>query len=98
MECIWLLILKVVNSLRRYIRLILEEDEVVEDKELLTEPDETDGDEEQEVSAGGVAGVAVPLGAGPHHPLPTRRRPGTRSPEEVAASAYGGSSIKKSQK
>lgn len=78
--------------------MVLESEERDSKKELLTEPDEVDGDEEKEVSSGGVAGVAVPLGAGPNHPLPTRRRPGTRSPEETAAAAFGGSSKKKSQK
>ena len=54
------------NILRRMIRIILEK-KLEDDKTLLTEPDEVEGDEEEaEASFGGVAGVSVPLGAGPN--------------------------------
>ena len=56
------------NALRQFIRILLEENGKEEDEKLLTEPDETDGRPEEEVSAGGVAGVSVPLGRGPHYP------------------------------
>jgi hypothetical protein len=68
--------------LRSYIQLVLEMKDKDDNekkkskkvKNLLVEPDETkernDADTETEVSAGGVAGVSVPLGAGPHYPAP----------------------------
>ncbi len=83
------------ENLRRLVRALLEKD--IKEEELLTEPDETEGREEQEVSSGGVAGVATPLGTGPNYPGPSRRKRGTRTPHEVAAAAFGGSS-KKSKK
>lgn len=63
------------KDLRDYIRLLIEELE--EEAELITEPDETsEKDEKEEISSGGVAGVSVPLGAGPHYPSsrPTRKK------------------------
>ena len=83
------------EDLRRLIKFLIEKDKKSHSKneKLLTEPDEPEGREEAEVSSGGVAGVSVPLGAGPNHPLPTRRAPGTRSPQDVAAAAFGGSKI-----
>ncbi len=42
-------------------------------KNLLTEPDtvkDRHAEQENEVSAGGVPGVAMPLGVGPHYPAP----------------------------
>ena len=83
--------------LRKIVRFLVEK-ELKQDEDLLTEPDETEGREEKEASSGGVAGVSVPLGAGPNHPLPTRRPPGVRSPHEVAAAAFGGASTKKKSK
>ena len=85
------------DTLRKIVRFLVEK-EAKKKKDLLTEPDETEGREEKEVSSGGVAGVSVPLGAGPNYPLPTRRRPGTRSPKEAAAAAFGGASVKKKKK
>ena len=62
------------NALRRVIRTVLEKYSRAkkihdaEEEKLLTEPDETDGREESEVSSGGVAGVSVPLGASSTYP------------------------------
>ena len=57
------------RNLRKYVRFLLEKSISEKDKELLTEPDETEENQDKdEVSSGGVAGVAVPLGAGPHYP------------------------------
>lgn len=69
------------NQLRSLIRQILESKEEAEEKRkekkktknLLVEPDkvkEREKEDKDEVSAGGVPGVAVPLGAGPHYPAP----------------------------
>ena len=87
------------KNLRELIRRIVlkELKKPLEEEELLTEPDEAEGREETEASSGGVAGVAVPLGAGPNHPLPTRRK-NIRSPQDAAAAAFGGSKIKKNKK
>ena len=61
------------DIIRKYVRILLEkEEDKSKELELITEPDEADGDEEEEASFGGVAGVTVPLGAGPHYP---NRRP-----------------------
>ena len=82
------------EKLRKLIRLIIEKEE--ETKNLLTEPDETNDEETvTEVSSGGVAGVSVPLGAGPNYPNKTRRRPNMRTPYESAASSFGGSKTNK---
>ena len=56
------------NVLRQLIRFLLEEKTKEEDDRLLTEPDETEGRSEEEASFGGVPGVSVPLGRGPHYP------------------------------
>ena len=85
------------DTLRKIVRFLVEK-ELKNEDDLLTEPDETEGREEQEASSGGVAGVSVPLGAGPNHPMPTRRPPGVRSPHDVAAAAFGGASTKKKSK
>jgi hypothetical protein len=61
------------HPLRRYIRTLIEKELKVKGKDLLIEPDEVEGREEQEVSSGGVAGVSVPLGAGPNYPGRPRR-------------------------
>lgn len=69
-----------------------------DEKALLTEPDESPGDEEAEASAGGVAGVSVPLGAGPNYPNRTRRPPGIRSPIDSAAASFGNGKVAKRKK
>ena len=52
------------HPLRQRIKLLLEEEAQKSDnEELLTEPDETEGRPEKEISSGGVAGATVPLGA-----------------------------------
>ena len=88
------------EDLRKLIRLVIEREEKGDDSkpDLLTEPDEPEGEEEAEVSSGGVAGVSVPLGAGPNHPLPTRRPPGMRTPSEVATASFGASKIRQKKK
>ena len=64
-------------------------------KDLLTEPEETEGEEKDEASMGGVAGVAMPLGVGPHYPNP---EPGGRMPAWKAnAKAFGNAAIGKIQ-
>ena len=56
--------------LREYIKLILEAS-----KDLLTEPDDSDGEESEEASvSGAVAGVTTPLGTGPNYPKKTKRK------------------------
>lgn len=63
------------KTLRSYIRYLLEKSSKTEgDAELITEPDEAEGREEKEVSSGGVAGVSVPLGAGPHYPAASPKK------------------------
>ena len=65
------------NTLRQYIRLLLEE-------EILGEPDmsaederddnESEKDEQAAVAGGGIAGVTTPLGTGPTYPATDRRK------------------------
>jgi hypothetical protein len=81
------------RNLRKLIRRIIFEELFVEKEELLTEPDEVDGREEEEASSGGVVGVTVPLGGGPHYPSKTKRPKKIRSPLASAAAAFGGSKI-----
>lgn len=86
------------EEIRKIIRLLVQEELKNKKDELLTEPDEPEGREEAEASAGGVAGVAVPLGAGPNYPLKTRRKPSQRTPLETTAAAFGGSKLPKNKK
>lgn len=75
----------------RAIRWIMEGKEKELPEELLVEPQETDGNEKEEVSAGGVAGVTMPLGVGPHYP---GSEPGGRKPAWKAnAGAFGGAEL-----
>ena len=75
------------DILREFIRKILAEKE-----ELLTEPDETSGreeDPEDEVSvSANVAGVTTPLGTGPTYPVKSKKK--KKTPAEAAGSAFGG--------
>ena len=77
------------EKLREIIRKILIENYLEEKEELLTEPDEAEGREEEEASSGGVAGVSVPLGAGPNFPNKTKRKKGVKSPLASAMSSFG---------
>jgi len=68
------------QNLRKLIRRILLESLRFE-KDLITEPDGVEGREEEtekEVSAGGVPGVSVPLGAGPTYPASRKRKKKTK--------------------
>jgi len=57
--------------LREYVRQLLEKSEEVKD-DLLTEPDDIDEREDEEVdefsAVGAIAGVSTPVGTGPKHP------------------------------
>ncbi len=57
--------------LREYVRYLLEKSDEVKD-DLLTEPDDIEEREEEDVdefsAAGAVAGASTPLGTGPKHP------------------------------
>ena len=54
------------ETIRLLVRSILE-------SSLIDEDDEQEGEEKDEVSAGGVAGVTTPLGTGPNYP--NRKKP-----------------------
>lgn len=81
--------------IRNYIRALLEEkssDKSEPREDLLTEPDNPnegeDRESEQEASgAAAVAGVTVPLGAGPTHPNRPRKK--RKSATEVAGKSFG---------
>ena len=79
------------NVLRQYIRLLIEtgtEEEDSDKAQLITEPDETDGREEDEVSVvANVAGVTTPLGTGPTYPDKSSKR--RQSPTKVAGRSFG---------
>ena len=64
------------DILRQFIRRLIETEKKKDGKKsLLTEPDEIEGREESEVSAGGVVGVTTPLGTGPTYPnRPKKKR------------------------
>ena len=79
------------NVLRQFIRLIIEAEAEKKDsgkKKLLTEPDEADGREEDEVSVvANIAGVTTPLGTGPTYPnKPSKKR---KSATRVAGRSFG---------
>ena len=96
------------TQLREAIRAILEGDEdkkkPKKKKNLLVEPDKMekskkDAEASHEVSAGGVQGVAVPLGAGPHYPAPDSpavKR--IRKQIDVVGRAFGGAKPTKKKK
>ena len=67
---------------------ILEGKEKDPPENILLEPDDNEGNEADEVSAGGVAGVSVPLGAGPHYP--NEEPPGRQPSWVVSGKAFGG--------
>jgi hypothetical protein len=86
------------EKLREIIRKIIAETLFSEKEELLIEPDETEGEEEEEVSSGGVAGVSTPLGAGPTYPSKSTRPKKLKSLIDSAASSFGGAKIVRKNK
>ena len=81
------------ERLRALIRFLLE------DAEILGEPDFTDGRDEDgdddeghhdEASAGGVPGPTMPLGVGPSYPATDRRRKKRKPAWKANASGFGG--------
>lgn len=80
------------EELRTVIRSLIQE-MLKEKEELLTEPDEASGREEEEASAGGVAGVSTPLGTGPTYPDKSKRSKKIRSPLDSAAASFGNAKI-----
>ena len=81
------------ENLRELIRKIVLET-LTKEEELLVEPDENEKKkkEKEEASSGGVAGVSVPLGAGPSYPGKSKPR---KRPADVAAASFGGAKIVK---
>lgn len=98
------------QHLRSLIRQILEskdhDDEkkkVKKKKNLLTEPDAVkergSAEKETEVSVGGVGGVAMPLGVGPHYPGPDSPAvERIKKQIDVVGRAYGGATPAKKRK
>jgi len=80
------------DSLREYIRLLIEE-EVLGEPDLSAEDEREDDDESHhdEQSSGGVPGPMVPLGRGPSG----ERRKRRKDAEKANASAFGGAKIAK---
>jgi len=67
------------NELRKFIRLILEEEELLGEPDLSSEEEREDDDDEEKlddkskneqntVTSGNIAGVITPLGTGPAYP------------------------------
>ena len=76
------------SHLRKIIRLILEK------KELLSEPDITEKDSENEASiAAGVAGATVPLGA--ESTYPNKKKKKRKPAHKVAGRAFGNAKLAK---
>ena len=69
------------------------ENSLEEKEQLLGEPDEAEGREEEEVSMGGVAGATTPLGTGPNYPSKPTRSKKLRSPLETGAASFGGARV-----
>ena len=80
------------EELRIVIRSLIKE-MMNEKEELLTEPDEVEGREEEEASVGGVVGVSTPLGTGPAYPNKSNRPKKLRSPLDSAAASFGNAKI-----
>ena len=77
------------DNLRRLVRLILLEAK----KKLITEPDDSEKPDENEVSvAANVAGATTPLGTGPTYPKKYRNK--RKSPASVAGRSFGGAKPK----
>ncbi len=83
--------------LRKFIRVILEKKE---DVELITEPDipeDSDEDQENEVSVvANIAGVTTPLGAGPSYP--SSKKDKRKPPEDIAGRSFGNAKPAKPKK
>mgnify|MGYP001167890221 CR=1 FL=1 len=62
------------EEFRKLVRLLIQEISLKEKQKLLAEPDVPEGEEEEEVSAGGVVGVSTPLGTGPTYPAKRRKK------------------------
>ncbi|MBP04484.1 MAG: hypothetical protein CMA72_06850 [Euryarchaeota archaeon] len=77
------------RQIRSFVRRVLE-------SSVIDEDDEQEGEEKDEVSAGGVAGVSTPLGTGPSYP---NREKSRRVPPYVAAGkAFGNAKLKKKKR
>lgn len=77
------------RQIRSFVRRVLE-------SAVIDEDDEQEGEEKDEVSAGGVAGVTTPLGTGPRYP--NREKSGRVPPYVAAGKAFGNAKLKKKKR
>lgn len=82
------------TALRKYIRLLIQEEKKRDD--LLTEPDDVEDPEPEEeastVAGGAVRGVSTPLGAGPTYPKKSKRKNPRQDTVDVVKRAFGNAS------
>ena len=75
------------NTLRHFIRLLLEK-EVLGEPDLSSEDEREHEDEDEQSVSGAVAGVTTPLGTGPTYPNQPRGKK-KMTPAQAAGSAFG---------
>ena len=82
------------KKLRQFIRFLVEEAEVLGEPDFVEEREEDNEAHHDEISAGGVPGVTLPLGMGTKKQRQKRRK----DAEKANASGFGGAQPYKKQK
>jgi len=78
------------GDLRKFIRILLEEKDVIGEPDLSAEDErEEDNDNSEQSVTANIAGVTTPLGTGPTYPSTRAKKRKRRSPAQAAGSAFG---------
>jgi len=76
------------DQLRYYIRLLIEQKEILAEPDLSAEDERSEEEPEEQAVVSSIAGVTTPLGTGPTYPSPQRKK--KKSPAEANGAAFGG--------
>ena len=77
------------DELRRYIRLLIEQKEILAEPDLSAEDERAEEEPEEQSVVSSIAGVTTPLGTGPTYPAPPKKKK-KKSPAEANGSGFGG--------